>query len=138
MQVSKCGNQGTHAEVMRRRRRAVSAIAARVNLRQCRLSSKYLPNSATHLQSRAAAGLRRDCRVTTAIDYNSPKVHLRVDLLATVYIKLHTSSCLLHSCRVFNRLLRQRLRTPRLFYADFCAAGAGGVKAVKTSVGVAA
>jgi hypothetical protein len=59
MQVDQCGNQEDHAEVLRRRRRAVRAIAAKANLPQCRLSRYYLLFSAIHLPSRAAAGLRR-------------------------------------------------------------------------------
>jgi hypothetical protein len=38
MQVGQCGSQEAHAEVLCRRRRAVGAIAARVNLPQFRLS----------------------------------------------------------------------------------------------------
>jgi hypothetical protein len=39
---------------------AVRAIADRIGLPLCRLSRSYLLCSATHLPSRAAAGLRRD------------------------------------------------------------------------------
>jgi hypothetical protein len=36
MQVVQCGNQKAHAEVLRQMRRAVRAIATRVNFQQCR------------------------------------------------------------------------------------------------------
>jgi hypothetical protein len=58
MQVGQCGNQEAHAEDLCRYR-AFRAIAARKNLPQCRLAFFFFC-SATHLPSRAAAGLRRD------------------------------------------------------------------------------
>ena len=45
-------------------------------------------------------------------DSNSPKLHRRENLLATVHIRPYTSSFLLYSCRVVYHLLRRRLPPP--------------------------